>query len=293
MNKVESKELKIRQSLSLSDKIRYSLIKIKEWYEEYNGQIAVSYSGGIDSTVLLFLVRTLYSDVPALFLNTGLEFPEIIKFVRNTTNVVWVKSKYTFREVLDKYGYPVPSKEVAQQIYEIRNTNSEKLLHKRLHGANNEYKSGKLPNKWKYLIDAPFKISGRCCYVMKKAPSILYEKISNNKIMIGDLASDSLFRRQSYLRHGCNAFDSKRPISQPIAFWTKQDIWDFIKKEKLPYSTIYNKGYYSTGCTFCMFGIMRDKNRFKLMKQTHPKLHNYCINKLNLKEVLDYIDIRY
>ncbi len=292
-NKVSYKELKIRQNLPLFDKIKFSFIMIKQWYEEYDGKITVSYSGGIDSTVLLHLVRSLYPTIPAVFFNTGLEFPEIIKFVRNTFNVIWIKPKYTFREILNKYGYPVPSKEVAQQIFDIRNTNSEKLLHKRLFGADNEYKSGRLPAKWRFLIDAPFKISHKCCWAMKKYPSIKYERESNNKIMIGDLASDSPFRRQSYLRHGCNAFSSKRPVSQPIAFWTKKDIWDYIKMKKLSYSSIYDKGYPSTGCMFCMFGITKDKDRFKLMKLTHPKLWLYCIHKLGLREVLDYIRIQY
>lgn len=166
---VSHQELKIRQNFSLLDKIKFSLIMIKDWYETYNGHIIVSYSGGLDSTVLLYLVRVLYPDVKAVFFNTGLEFPEIIKFVRMTSNVKWVKPKYTFREVLEKYGYPVPSKEVAQQVYEIRNTNSEKLLHKRLYGADNKYKSGRLPFKWRFLIDAPFKISHKCCYTLNQA----------------------------------------------------------------------------------------------------------------------------
>ena len=46
----------------------------------YPGQVYVSFSGGKDSTVLKHIVDSMYDDVPALFVNTGLEFPEIQKF---------------------------------------------------------------------------------------------------------------------------------------------------------------------------------------------------------------------
>ena len=43
----------------------------------------LSYSAGLDSTVLLHMIRKiLENDVPAVFSNTGLEFPEIVKFAR-------------------------------------------------------------------------------------------------------------------------------------------------------------------------------------------------------------------
>ena len=58
--------------------------RIMEWYDYWDGQVYVSFSGGMDSTVLLALVRmTLGSEIPAVFCNTGLEFPEIIQFARS------------------------------------------------------------------------------------------------------------------------------------------------------------------------------------------------------------------
>jgi hypothetical protein len=54
-------------------------------------------------------------------------------------------------------------------------------------------------------------------------------------------------------------------------------------------------GLNRTGCMFCMFGVQRDKepNRFQRMYYTHPKQWDYCINKLGLKEVLEYIHVPY
>lgn len=293
MATITQAQLKQRQGLPLEAKIILSQQRIKQWYEAYNGNVYIAFSGGKDSTVLLDLVREIYPNIPAVFLDTGLEYPEIKDFVKTFPNVTYLKPKLTFKQVLDKYGYPVISKENAQKIYEIQSTKSDKLRNKRLYG--DEKGNGKLPEKWKFLINAPFKCSDRCCHVMKKNPSKKYEKETNRHPFVGTMATDSRLRKTSYLQHGCNTFDSKRPMSTPIAFWNEQDIWEYINKNSLPYSKIYDLGYENTGCMFCMFGLhlQGEPNKFQYMKTTHPKQYNYCMNKLGLKEILDYINVPY
>ena len=286
-------QLKQRQSLPLELKIRLSEQRIKTWYSYYHGNVYVSFSGGKDSTVLLDIVRGVYPNVPAVFIDTGLEFPEIRDFVKTIDNVIWLKPKITFNEVIKKEGFPVVSKENAQKIKEIRTTNSDVLRNIRLNGGRNG--NGKLSEKWKYLIDAPFNISDRCCYILKKNPVKQYEKQSGAKPFVGTMAADSALRQTSYLRNGCNSFDGKRPMSTPLAFWTEDDIWEYIKTKDIPYSEIYNLGYERTGCMFCMFGIHMETcpNRFQKMRHTHPAQYNYCINKLGCGDVLDFMGIPY
>ena len=72
-----AEDLRALQAKTLEEKIQISTARIIEWYEHWNGQVYVSFSGGKDSTVLLDLVRRVYPDVPAVFSDTGLEFPEI------------------------------------------------------------------------------------------------------------------------------------------------------------------------------------------------------------------------
>ena len=110
-------DLKELQSKSLEEKIQISTARIIEWYEHWDGKVYVSFSGGKDSTVLLDLVRRVYPDVPAVFSDTGLEFPEIREFVKSFDNVVWVKPKLTFTEVITKYGYPIISKNISNTIH--------------------------------------------------------------------------------------------------------------------------------------------------------------------------------
>lgn len=284
--------LKQKQALPLDVKIAMSKRRIQEWHRHFGGKVYVSFSGGKDSTVLLHLVRSLYPDVKAVFSDTGLEYPEIREFVKTFENVQWLKPKKNFKQVLEEYGYPVISKETSQKIHEIRNTKSEKLRSKRIFGDDNG--NGKVANKWLYLKDAPFKISNKCCDVLKKNPFKQYEKSTGEFPYTGIMAGESSLRATTFIKNGCNAFNINRPNSAPLSFWTEKDIWDYLKKFNIPYSKIYDMGYERTGCMFCMFGThLEDKNnnRFMKMKKTHPKMYNYCIHKLGLGKILNYCGI--
>jgi len=283
---VSLEEFNIRTNLCLRDKIRLTQIRIQEWYEFYNGLVYVAFSGGKDSTVLLRIVRSMYPDVPAVFCDTGLEFP--------------LKPKMSFREVLERFGFPVISKRQAQYIWQARNTKSEVLKKLRLTGIKPDGKfsqMSKISDKWLYLIDAPFKISAKCCDIMKKNPAKAYSKKTGRMPFIGTMVSEGGDREKDYLKYGCNAFGLKsQPKSTPMAFWNDGDVWEYIRKYDVSYSEIYDMGYQRTGCVFCAFGAhMEDKktgtNRFKRMKKTHPKLHTYCMDDLGMREVLKYIGV--
>ena len=108
------------QSWPLERKIRVTQLRIIEWYEHFNGNVYVSFSGGKDSTVLLDLVRRIYPDVPAVYADTGLEYPELKEFVRSKDNVTIIRPKMVFTDVISQYGYPIIGKEVAEAIYYAR-----------------------------------------------------------------------------------------------------------------------------------------------------------------------------
>lgn len=295
-------QLRQRQKLPLEVKIEMTKIRIRQWYEKWDGDVYVSFSGGKDSTVLLHLVRSLYPDVTAVFVDTGLEYPEIKEFVKTVPNVVTIRPKMNFREVIEKYGYPAISKQVAKNAKEWRTnptgTNAKKIL------GTLKYKDGTKSifccDKYKYILDADFEIGDTCCDAMKKRPIHQYNKESKNKAFVGTMASESLQRKQAYLKSGCNSFESKNPQSKPLSTWTESDIWEYIHKYKVTYSKIYDKGYDRTGCMFCMFGAHLEKqpNRFQRMELTHPQLHAYCMKDwdkggLGLAKVLDYIKVPY
>lgn len=99
-------ELEILQHLPLDVKILKTKLRIQEWVYFYGeDKVYISFSGGKDSTVLLHMVRQIFPNIKAVFVNTGLEFPEIVEFVKSKKSVIILKPKINFRQVLMKYGY--------------------------------------------------------------------------------------------------------------------------------------------------------------------------------------------
>lgn len=230
------------EDLPLKVKLQITKNRIKEWYEYWNGEVYVAFSGGKDSTVLLHLVRSMYPEVQAAFCDTGLEYPEIREFVKTFNNVIWLKPKMNFKHVIEKYGYPVVSKMISITIRKLTTQNlSEKYRNKLLHGDNSGT-SGKLSDKWMFLVNSPFKISEQCCDVMKKRPAHKFEKETGLKPIIGTMVEDSRLRKQSIERYGCNAFEMNHPQSRPLSLWVKKDIWAYIRSENIQYCKIYDGG---------------------------------------------------
>ena len=293
----DAERLKELQALPLERKIQISQTRIIEWYQHWNGNVAVSFSGGKDSTALLHMVRSIYPDVKAIFSNTGLEYPEIQKHVLSVENVDIIRPKMRFDEVISTYGYPLIGKEVAEAIYYARRIRkkAEKLekeadrrranltnqppqqsereqkywgketfwervelegeyqgrrnievtdktdwhnWRRRCSQKNSEQqfgiKSQFNKNRWLPLVYTPFMISHYCCFKMKKSPIKSYQHKNNIVPILGTLAEESRVRKQAWIRHGCNAFDSASPTSQPLSFWTEQDILTYIVKYDLP-----------------------------------------------------------
>ena len=134
MSEGHTKErLKELQALPLERKIGFTIARIVEWHQHYNGKVYVSFSGGKDSTVLLHIARGIFPEMKAMFLDTGLEYPEIREFVRTFDNVDWVRPKMSFKQVIEKYGYPVIGKEIANHIMCCRNVLAK--LKKKFHAT--------------------------------------------------------------------------------------------------------------------------------------------------------------
>lgn len=96
--------------------------------------------------------------------------------------------------------------------------------------------------KWLPLArDLPVPVSHICCNKQKKAPLQEYQKKTGMKPFLGTMAEESRLRRQAWIRHGCNAFDGSKQTSQPLSFWTEQDILRYTLSEKLPLASVYGE----------------------------------------------------
>ena len=397
----DAERLKELQALPLDRKIMITQTRIMDWYQHYDGNVCVSFSGGKDSTVLLHIARQMYPGIPAVFSDTGLEFSAIREFVKTWDNVDIIRPDMNFGQVITTYGYPIIGKEVAEAIYyarrirpsgerereredgqqssiiaesswasgqphrdkrsekqkndsartvgrevdwkrleiggaEPQESGDQRFAHDRREpqptaksrGSETFWKRAEITgryrnsrkagvagptksqfNKEKWLPlarEAPFLISHYCCFKMKKSPIHKYQTAHKYKPILATLAEESRVRKQAWIRHGCNAFESKNPMSQPMSFWTEQDVLAYIVKYHLPIASVYGdivsigtdgnsypavdvtgevqcnlkcSGCQRTGCVFCGFGAHLEKGetRFQRLAFEEPRKYEFCI----------------
>ena len=162
--------------------------------------------------------------------------------------------------------------------------------------------------KYKFFLEAPFEISNMCCNVMKKNPAHKYFKETGRKPITAQMASESRLRTQKWIQNGCNGFNMTIPTSNPMSFWTENDVLQYIVENNLPICSVYGdvvedslencegqlsitdvfgietglqKRYRTTGCSrtgcmLCGFGCHMEKEgqgRFEMLKETHPKMY--------------------
>jgi len=288
-------ELKYRQWWTLEQKIDHTVGAISVFMERMNSKAYISFSGGKDSLCMLHLSRRFIDkNILAVFCNTGNEYPEVIKFVRQTENLATIRPDVQIGQIIEKYGFPLISKEQSQYIHQAKHTKSEKLLHIRLYGGIKGV--GKVAERWKFLIDAPFDVSEKCCDYLKKKPFEKFHKQTGLFPIIGTMASESRLRLQKWLKHGCNSFESNMVASYPLSIWTEADVWAYIRKFNLRYSSIYDMGIRRTGCMFCGFGCHENNDRrFYFLKDYKPKVYEHFMkmsnNGVSYRQALQYCGV--
>ena len=290
-------DLKMLQALPLEIKIAKTKQRIREWVDYWGLEnVAVSFSGGKDSTVLLHIARELYPDMKAIFVNTGLEYPEIVKFAKSFENVEILHPKMRFDEVVRKYGYPVISKELSKNLYYAKRGSYRVLM--AMSGKNEDGSESFFRQRYiKYLplIRTDFDISNKCCDLLKKSAFIT----KHIKSIIATTAEESEMRTKAWIKTGCNAFD--HGVSKPVSFWTEQDILHYIYRNGIKIASVYGDivadyddgqmslvpeierlkctGCSRTGCMFFLFGMHmeRGETRLQRLHRTHPKVYDYVL----------------
>ena len=218
-------------------------------------------------------------------------------------------SNYTY--VADLFGVDRRKDKNNEDYLALKSGNCRLLMldgkypHKEKGKLTEQYSNRYDRSRYKFFLDAPFDISNLCCKVMKKDPVHKYSKETGRLPITGQMAEESMLRTSNWLKNGCNGFNMKSPISNPLSFWTEQDILEYIYVKKLPICSVYGEvvkdyeamgvlpgqillvedgiksvykttGCKRTGCMLCGFGCHLDKSpsRFELLKETHPKMYS-------------------
>ena len=295
-------DLRRLQKKPFAWKVYHAKDVIREFYERENGMVYVSFSGGKDSLVVLDLVRSMYAEVPAVFSNTGIEFPEQVKFVRTFANVTEVYPFKHFPKILKEDGIVYPSKEVAMYVKDARNGVKyavNAFEGKDTEGNENRYKARF--KKYAFLLDCGVKISPDCCKLMKELPMIDYERKTGRAPFIGTRAEESFRRAVGWTKSGCNSFTG-RHRSTPIALWTESDVLKYIAEGHIQLSPLYGDivrvgekhmltGCARTGCMFCPVPIAHgDMRSISYARMNHPKLYETIMKKHGLEDMFKRLE---
>jgi len=233
-----------RFHMKYEEKLEYSLDLIKQVINKYNDHSCVSCSFGKDSTVLVYLAQKIKSDILIAFANTGVEYPETLTFrdllvEQWNLNYVEVKPEKTFWQCIEEYGYPT-----------IRYRGRE---------AKKQGTSSGTP---------------RCCYHLKEKPMKKFYKENDVKaVFLGLTADESYTRKWTVIRY-TDIYKTKKNCPyemvkcHPLAYWTKEEIWRYIKENNLPTSKVYEFAD-RNGCMPCT-GYLSWK---KKMSKINPKLY--------------------
>ncbi len=216
------------------DKLALSRVIIQRQLRELDGNVVVAFSGGKDSLVTLDLVRTYRPDVPILFNNTGVEYPETIRYIREISglwslDIIEARPGRTFWNCAKEFGFPGGSKR----------------------GQNRAY----------------------CCYWLKEKPFNLAIRTNGwQGYFTGTTAAESYSRMFTARSHGtCYRLKHEGIMKiNPILYWTSSDVWRYILERELPYNKLYDRGAPRVGCMVCS----AFKSWEVQMKELNPKLYD-------------------
>ncbi len=238
-------------------------VLIKQSIKKHGDNIVVACSFGKDNLVVLHMALKYNPNIKVIFENTGVEFPETIKF-KDKIKKLWSLNLYetkplkTFWECIKEYGIPTMRKQ-----------------------------GGKGSN-------AP-----KCCHYLKEKPSsILQKKLKIQAVITGLQACESRSRgliamrydnkKAPYMSKDNIEFCSQRWFTKsteiwnyhPIMLWSTKQVWNYIKENNLPINEVYTKWkglYKRCGCLPCTAYLDWEKK----LGKSHPQLYR------QLKKVQD------
>jgi len=221
---------------------------IEKALKEHN-RVAVSWSGGRCSTVVLYLTIQKEPDVRVFHTDHGVHFPKTEKYVKDLAeewdlNLTIVTPERTFWDVVEEHGFP--GRRVG--------------------------------------LGKP-----RCCFWLKERPMRKFRRKENMDAFItGMRVSEARNRMYWAAQTGQYYYSEKDGLNvwkyNPIAFWTTRDVNEFCEEEMIPLNPNYEKGNDRLGCWPCT----AFKDWYHQLSSTNPKMLRVLLEKMGDKRLLDH-----
>ena len=265
--------------LTLFDRLNMIRDTINKYGED---KFYLSFSGGKDSTALHHLLDMALPEnkIPRVFINTGIEFSLIVKFVKSLAErddrFVILQPTMAIKPMLDKYGYPFKSKEHSLKIGQWQKGNRTKSIRRYVAGET----SFDCPKRLMFQAEEgyPLRLSNQCCYRLKKYPVERWERKTKHTCAILGMKMGEGGERSNH--NGCVVFDSRgggiikfKPLNPVSDEWEDE----FIKRNAIKLCDLYYPpfNFKRTGCKGCPYN--RDLQRdLEIMARYLPNERAQC-----------------
>lgn len=210
------------KTASISEKERWAIEILKVALKRAKSPV-LACSFGIDSIVALYLTRKALvelgrdpSEIEVVWNDTLNEFPEVRKYAKELTEkwslrLTVTRPKKPLKKVIDDNG-----------------------------GITDDYFTAR---KGSRKNGQP--LSEKCCNTLKHEPMNRIAREKNYDLNINGLRADeSRQRLLAALRDGEYFYSSgawKSYMCRPILWWTEEDVWEYVERERIPYNDLYRK----------------------------------------------------
>lgn len=267
--------------------------KIKSINEKYDleNNAYLSFSGGKDSTILHYLLDLALpgNKIPRVFINTGIEYLDIVKFVKDLASkddrFIILNSNIHLKHMLEDHGYPFKSKLHSKKLDQYQRGFRNKSLIEyrdgiRLNEIGNPVKPYlTCPNVLRYQFEEDFKLrlSEKCCDYLKKKPAKRWTKENNKSILLTGMRKEEGGQRVSI---NCIAVKNNKLVSfHPLLVISNE--WEnwFIDQYNIELCKLYNPPYNfkRTGCKGCPFSLDLQQ-QLDVMEEFLPNEKKQCEN---------------
>jgi len=266
--------------LLLFDRINIIKDTINRYGEE---NFYLSFSGGKDSTILHYLLDIALPNnrIPRVFINTGIEYDAIVKFVKELSEkddrFTVILPTNPIKKTLETYGYPFKSKQHSHNlaIYQHSGINWSVKRYLGYVESNTIFRCPKILN-YQFTPNFDIKCSDKCCLKLKKEPIQKWEKVNGKTIAILGLRQGEGRQRASH--KGCAVFKGNdlvifKPLNPITDEWEE---W-FIEKYNIKLCELYYPpfSFKRTGCKGCPFSLDLQWE-LEIIKELLPNEHKQC-----------------
>lgn len=307
------------QKIPYPQKKYHAMSRVVDFYrrceqEGYNFHVSV---GGLDSIVLYMFINFSplldhyrycipRGSVPGISASY-LEDPSIIR-VHKALGIECVKpmtykdengekKMYTKTSVIEQFGFPVLSKEIATKIETLQHpTDKNKTVRHAIitgeTGAYGGYQKNsrmKIAKKWLELFGGyenetegtnygtpDFQVSAKCCYYLKEQPCDKWAKEHHSVPFLGLMASEGGRREKALKMHGCNYWGKTSIRSCPFAIFNRQDLLKLALEMDDLYKSEIKEQLYKDGVK-----SGRLKPNFEMPESIIPKIYGKIVKEDN------------